>query len=49
MYFLTNLLLYSKALNREIKYIVIMTDIVNFENPMTGVFELGRGHFRIIL
>ena len=49
MYFLKNLLLYSQALIRQTKYVVMMTKegstkIVNFMTPGAGVPVLGRGH-----
>ena len=49
MYFFKNLLLYSQALIRQTKYVVIMTKewstkIVNFMTPGVGVLVLGRGH-----
>ena len=48
-YFFKNLLLYSQALIRQTKYIVMMTKegstkIVNFMTPGVGVLMLGRGH-----
>ena len=48
-YFFKNLLLNSKALIRETKYVVMMTKeestkIVNFMTPWVGVLVLGRGH-----
>ena len=54
MYFLKNLLLYSKALIRQTKYVVMMTKegstkIVNFMTPGAGVLVLGRGHIRHIV
>ena len=47
-YFFKNLLLYSQALIRQTKYVVMMTKeestkIVNFMTPRAGV---GRGHTR---
>ena len=49
MYFLKNLLLYSQALIRQTKYVVMMTKegstkIVNFMTTGAGVLVLGRGH-----
>ena len=49
MYFLKNLLLYSQALIRQTKYVVMMTKegstkIINFMTPGTGVLVLGRCH-----
>ena len=49
MYFLKNLLLYSQALIRQTKYVVMMTKegstkIINFMTPGAGVLVLGRGH-----
>ena len=49
MYFFKNLLLYSQALNRQTKYVVMMTKegstkIVNFMIPGVGVLVLGCGH-----
>ena len=49
MYFLKNLLLYSQALIRQTKYVVMMTKegstkIVNFMTPGTGVLVQGRCH-----
>ena len=49
MYFFKNLLLYSQALIRQTKYVVMMTKegstkIVNFMTPGAGVLVLGRGH-----
>ena len=49
MYFLKNLLLYSQALIRQTKYVVMMakegsTKIVNFMIPGVGVLVLGCGH-----
>ena len=54
LYFLTNLLLYSQALIRQTKYVVMMTKegstkIVNFVTPGVGVFMLGRGHISHIV
>ena len=54
MYFLKNLLLYSQALIRQTKYVVIMTKegstkIVNFMTPGVGVLVLGRGHISHIV
>ena len=48
MYLLKNLLLYSQAQIRQIKYVVMMTKegstkIVNFMTPGAGVLVLGRG------
>ena len=48
LYFLKNLLLYSQALIRQTKYVVMMTKegsskIVNFMTPGAGVLVLGRG------
>ena len=47
MYFLKNLLLYSQALIRQTKYVVMMTKegctkIVNFMTPGAGVLVLGH-------
>ena len=47
MYFLKNLLLFSQALIRQTKYVVMMTKegftkIVNFMTPGAGVLVLGR-------
>ena len=49
MYFLKNLLLYSQALIRQTKYVVMMTKewstkIVNFMTPGVGVLMLVRVH-----
>ena len=49
MYFLKNLLLYSQALIRQTKYVVMMTKeestkIVNFMTPGAGVLVLGHGY-----
>ena len=44
MYFLKKLLLYSQALIRQTKYVVMMTKIVNFMTPGAGLLVLGRGH-----
>ena len=49
MYFLKHLLLYSQALIRQTKYVVMMTKegstkIVNFMTPGVGILVLGRGH-----
>ena len=46
MYFRKKILLFSQALIRQVNYIKIMSNIVNFVNPMTGLgyFESGRGH-----
>ena len=54
MYFLKNLLLYSQALIRQTKYVVMMTTerstkIVNFMTPGVGVLVLGRGHISHIV
>ena len=54
MYFLKNLLLYSEALIRQTKYIVMMTKegstkIVDFMTPWAGVLVLGRGHISRIV
>ena len=54
MYFLKNLLLYSQALIRQTKYIVMMTKegstkIVNFMTHRVGVLMLGRGHISHIV
>ena len=48
-YFFKNLLLYSQALIRQTKYVVIIskegsTKIVNFMTPGAGVLALGCGH-----
>ena len=53
-YFFKNLLLYSQALIRQTKYIVMMTKegstkIVNFMTPGAGVLVLGRGHISHIM
>ena len=49
MFFLKSLLLYSQALIRHSKYVVMMTKegstkIVNFMTPGVGVLKLGLGH-----
>ena len=54
MYFLKNLLLYSQALIRQTKYVVMMTKegstkILNFMTPGAGVLVLGRGHISYIV
>ena len=54
MYFFKNLLLYSQALIRQTKYVVMMTiegstKIVNFMTPGVGVLVLGRGHISHIV
>ena len=54
MYFLKNLLLYSQALIRQTKYVVMMTTegstkIVNFMTPGAGVLVLGHGHINHIV
>ena len=53
MYFLKNLLLYSQALIRQTKYVVMTkegsTKIVNFMTPGAGVLVLGRGHISHIV
>ena len=53
MYFLKNLFLYSQALIRQTKYVVMMTKegskIVNFMTPGAGVLVLGRGHISHIV
>ena len=54
MYFLKNLLLYSQALSRQTKYLVMMskegsTKIVNFMTPGAGVLVLGRSHINHIM
>ena len=54
MYFLKNLLLYSQALIRQTKYVVIMTKegsikIVNLMTPGVWVLVLGRGHISHIV
>ena len=54
MYFLKNLLLYSQALIRQTKYVVMMTKegstkIVNFMTPGAGVLVLERGHISHIV
>ena len=54
MYFLKNLLLYSQALIRQTKSVVMMTKewstkIVNFMTPGVGVLVLGRGHISHIV
>ena len=48
-YFFQNLLLYSQALIRQTKYIIMMTKegstkIVNFNTPMAEVLMLKHGH-----
>ena len=53
-YFFKNLLLYSQAFIRQIKYVVMMTieestRIVNFMTPGVGVLVLGRGHISHIV
>ena len=53
-YFFKNILLYSKALIRQTKYLVMMnkegsTKIVNFMTPGAGVLVLGRGHISHIV
>ena len=42
MYFFKNLLLYSQALIRQTKYVVMMTK--EGSTPGEGVLVLGRGH-----
>ena len=54
MYFLKNLLLYSQALIRQTKYVVMMTKegstkIVNFMTTGAGVLVLGRAHISHIV
>ena len=54
MYFFKNLLLYSQALIRQTKYVVMMTKegstkIVNFMTPGAGILVLGRGHISHIV
>ena len=54
MYFLKNLLLYSQALIRQTKYVVMMTKeestkIVNFMTPRVGVLVLGQSHLSHIV
>ena len=54
MYFFKNLLLYSQALIRQTKYVVMMTKegstkIVNFMTPGVGVVVLRRGHISHIM
>ena len=54
LYFLENLLLYSQALIRQTKYVVMMTKegstkIVNFMTPGVGVLVLGCGHISHIV
>ena len=54
MYFLKNLLLYSQALIRQTKYVLMMTKegstkIVNFMTPGAGVLVLGCGHISHIV
>ena len=53
-YFFENLLLYSQALMRQTKYVVITTKegcikIVIFMTPGAGVLVLGRGHISHIV
>ena len=53
-HFLKNILLYSQAYIRQIKYIIMMikeasTKIVNFMTPRAGVLLLGRGHISHIV
>ena len=53
-YFFKNLLLYSKVLIRQTKYVVMMTKegstkIVNFMTHRAGVLVLGRGHISNIV
>ena len=54
MYFFKNLLLYSQALIRQTKYVVMMTKegstkIVNFMTPRTGLYKSNseKGIFRL--
>ena len=54
MYFFKNVLLYSQALIRQTKYVVVMTKegstkIVNFMTPGAGVLVLGRGYISYIV
>ena len=54
MYFLKDLLLYSQALIRQTKYVVMMikegsTNIVNFMTPGARVLVLGRGQISHIV
>ena len=54
MYFLKILLLYSQALIRQAKYVVMMTKegstkIVNFMTPGVGVLVLWLGHMSHIV
>ena len=49
MYFFKNLLLYSQALIRQTKYVVMITKegftiMINFLTPQAGVLVLGHGH-----
>ena len=53
-YFFKNLLLYSQALIRQTKYVLMMnkegsTKIVNFMTPGAGVLVLWRGHISHIV
>ena len=53
-YFFKSLLLYSQALIRQTKYVVMMTKegstkIVNFMTPGVGVLVLGRGRISHIV
>ena len=53
-YFFNNLLLYSQALIRQIKYAVMITKegftkIMNFMTPGAEVLVLGRGHISHIV
>ena len=53
-YFFINLLLYSQALIRQTKYVVMMTKegspkIINIMTPGAGVLVLGRGHISHIV
>ena len=53
-YFFKNLLLYSKAVIRQTKYVVMMTKegstkIFNFMTPGAGVLVLGHGHISHIV
>ena len=54
MYFFKNLLLYSRELFQQTKYIVMVTKegsikIVNFMTPKAGVLVVGRGHLSHIV
>ena len=54
MYFFKKILLYSQALIRQTKYVVMMTKerstkIINFMTPGAGVLVLGCGHISHIV